>query len=146
MIRRNKTMTILEAINILNSVNIDKEDTEFIKARNLIMQDLAKLRRLKTNLAHKKHAVEENIKYNWDVETNEARLVLINNILRDLEGQYENNIWLNKQKINFKGVYMDKNILIQYTDMQQEIAKLEKRIDRVKQLSDMASDVVQNRL
>lgn len=41
---------------------------------------------------------------------------------------------------------MDKNILIQYTDMQQEIAKLEKRIDRVKQLSDMASDVVQNRL
>lgn len=79
-------MTILEAINILNSVNIDKEDTEFIKARNLIMQDLAKLRRLKTNLAHKKHAVEENIKYNWDVETNEARLVLINNILRDLEG------------------------------------------------------------
>lgn len=39
---------------------------------------------------------------------------------------------------------MDKSILVQYTDMQEETKKLENRIDKIKQQSQMASDIVQN--
>lgn len=39
---------------------------------------------------------------------------------------------------------MTKEILMQYCDLEEEIDKLEKRIDRIKKQSEMVSDVVQN--
>lgn len=39
---------------------------------------------------------------------------------------------------------MTKEILMQYCDLEEEINKLEKRIDRIKKQSEMVSDVVQN--
>lgn len=39
---------------------------------------------------------------------------------------------------------MDKNTLMQYCDLKREIKKLEKRIERLQQQSEIVSDVVQN--
>ena len=39
---------------------------------------------------------------------------------------------------------MDKNTLMQYCDLKREIKKLEKRIERLQQQSEIVSDIVQN--